>query len=488
MKKTTKNQGVREIHRSRSAHRSNRRSVRRGILISLCLAVCVIAGVCLTSMANEKVSLTLKVNGATMAQGEAVPEFTATASCEKDQENLLLNRQSHYTVKDLLEELNQGKGYTISCQGDGTKVGTYLMDLELSEKLRQRMEKEWHNKVSISIVGNYLTVQDPTGDWKGNRFRRRDGSYVQNDFLTYRDKTYYFNADGVSVTGWQEINGQRYHFNEAGELEKATWIQEDAHTYYVAENGVMMTGWMENPDVTYYFGEDGIMQTGTQQIGSLKCEFAEDGKLISKETQISPDQPMIALTFDDGPGERTHELLDVLEKYHAHATFFMQGKNVQKYSDQIQRMKDLGCEIGNHSYNHPQLTKESDFGKSQVSQTNQLLQQACGQSATVLRPPYGAVNASVKAAVGMPLILWNIDTLDWKTRNTQSTIDSVLNTLQDGNIVLMHDIHSPTVDAAIQLIPKLTEMGYQLVTVSEMAEAKGSPLQNGVVYTDFVTP
>ena len=85
----------------------------------------------------------------------------------------------------------------------------------------------------------------------------------------------------------------------------------------------------------------------------------------------------------------------------------------------------------------------------------------------------------------MPMILWSIDTLDWKTMNTQSTINAVLNNVEDGDIILMHDIHSPTIDAALTLIPKLIEEGYQLVTVSELAEAKGVTLKNGSTYTDF---
>ena len=85
----------------------------------------------------------------------------------------------------------------------------------------------------------------------------------------------------------------------------------------------------------------------------------------------------------------------------------------------------------------------------------------------------------------MPLILWNIDTLDWKTRNTQSTIDAVMGQVKDGDIILMHDIHTETIDAALQLIPKLQEAGFQLVTVSELASLKGITLQNGEKYTDF---
>ena len=85
----------------------------------------------------------------------------------------------------------------------------------------------------------------------------------------------------------------------------------------------------------------------------------------------------------------------------------------------------------------------------------------------------------------MPMILWNVDTLDWKTRNAQSTIDEVMKNLKDGDIILMHDIHTQTIDAALELIPKLEEEGYQLVTVSEMAAAKGQKIENGKAYSDF---
>ena len=103
-----------------------------------------------------------------------------------------------------------------------------------------------------------------------------------------------------------------------------------------------------------------------------------------------------------------------------------------------------------------------------------------------MRPPYGAINDTVKANVGMPMILWSIDTLDWKTRNAQSTINNVMTKVKDGDIILMHDIHTETVDAALTLIPKLEEAGYQLVTVSEMAQAKGVTLENGKAYSTIV--
>ena len=116
---------------------------------------------------------------------------------------------------------------------------------------------------------------------------------------------------------------------------------------------------------------------------------------------------MVALTFDDGPGERTGELLAQLEKYNAHATFFDAGKEYSRKRRFVKKMKETGCELGNHSYDHPQLTKLSaDKIANQIGTTNDLIQQAAGSTATVMRPPYGAINDTVRSSVGLPMTLW----------------------------------------------------------------------------------
>ena len=102
-----------------------------------------------------------------------------------------------------------------------------------------------------------------------------------------------------------------------------------------------------------------------------------------------------------------------------------------------------------------------------------------------MRTPGGAQNADVLAQIGMPVVLWSIDTKDWKTKDVQNTIDVTLNNVQDGSVVLMHDIHEFTVEAAEQIIPALVEKGYKLVTVSELAKAKGITLENGKSYSYF---
>ena len=198
---------------------------------------------------------------------------------------------------------------------------------------------------------------------------------------------------------------------------------------------------------------------------------------------IDPKKKMVALTFDDGPGTNTMDIVNCLRKYGMHATFFVVGSNASRYKDTIKAEYAAGCEIGNHTWIHSNLVKLSTAAaKSTVNKTNKLIKSITGEAPVLLRPPYGSTSVAVKSAIKMPQIMWSIDTLDWKTRNTAKTITSVMNNVKDGSIVLMHDIHLPTVKAAQNIIPKLVDKGYQLVTVSELAKYKGVTLKNGTTY------
>ena len=191
----------------------------------------------------------------------------------------------------------------------------------------------------------------------------------------------------------------------------------------------------------------------------------------------------MALTFDDGPGSFTGRLLDCLEKNNARATFFMVGTEIASFPEEARRMAELGCELGNHTYDHTDLTTvTSDQIVSKLGQVDSLLTELTGQASTVVRPPYGAVNDTVRASVNTPIILWSIDTLDWKTLDAQKTVDTVMENVQDGSIILMHDIFSTSVDAAEILIPRLIQEGYELVTVHELAAAKGVEMKSGISY------
>jgi len=198
---------------------------------------------------------------------------------------------------------------------------------------------------------------------------------------------------------------------------------------------------------------------------------------------IDPNKPMVALTFDDGPSpEYTPEILKVLKENDAKGTFFILGTEAELNSDTLKQIVEDGNEIGNHSYSHLDYTKlvkpALDY---QVLTTQEIVRRATGQAPILLRPPYGLINESVKE-LDMPIILWSIDSLDWENRNPDIIYNIILNNIKDGDIILMHDIYQSSVEALIRIIPELKRRGYQLVTVSELARARGIPLESGIVY------
>ena len=208
-----------------------------------------------------------------------------------------------------------------------------------------------------------------------------------------------------------------------------------------------------------------------------------------EKSGIDPSKPMVALTFDDGPGNYEDRILTALQKNNARATFFYVGTQATKFPSVVKRVAEAGNEIGNHSYKHENLPKLSEGAiEASINKTNEILRQHSGQSVRLVRPPYGATAGSVKPALkatGQPSILWSIDTLDWKTKNTHNTVNVVLTQVKDGDIILMHSIYKQSAEAAEQIIPALKERGYQLVTVSELAKARGINMEAGKNYGSF---
>ena len=178
---------------------------------------------------------------------------------------------------------------------------------------------------------------------------------------------------------------------------------------------------------------------------------------------------VVALTFDDGPNPNTTPVaLELLKKYNAKATFFMVGRSVAGNEDIIKQVVAEGHQIGNHSWSHPLLTKVTlEQAKSQINDTTEVLKKASGQDVHIMRPPYGGINSAIQAAVSQSFILWDVDTLDWKNRNTASIMKEVQKT-QSGSIILMHDIHQTSIDALPSVLQYLTEQGFELVTIDEL--------------------
>ena len=192
---------------------------------------------------------------------------------------------------------------------------------------------------------------------------------------------------------------------------------------------------------------------------------------------------VVALTFDDGPSSYTDEILDVLEKYNVTATFFVVGTNLNtKYNNTMARLIKLGNEVGIHGYSHKEFTKiKQSKVVEEIEYTNKLLK-GFNIEAKYIRPPYGSINNKLKKIIEYPIILWNVDTLDWKYKDALKIYNNSIDDIHDGSIILMHDHYLSSVKALDLIIPKLQEDGYKIVNKTELFSIKNINLENGKTY------
>ena len=202
-------------------------------------------------------------------------------------------------------------------------------------------------------------------------------------------------------------------------------------------------------------------------------------------SDIKEGDKLVALTFDDGPyAPVTNDILDVLEKNGAVATFYVVGNRVDSYHECVERGNKLGCEYGCHTFSHINLTHLSpDQMKIEVSKTNDVIKKYTGKPVYNVRPPEGGVNDSVKESVDYPLVLWSVDSLDWKNRNADRDYHEVVDYVNDGSIVLMHDLYPATAEAVAKIVPELKAEGYKFVTVSELMKYRNVDFTSGYTYS-----
>ncbi len=200
-----------------------------------------------------------------------------------------------------------------------------------------------------------------------------------------------------------------------------------------------------------------------------------EGAAASASAAVNEGGPLLALTFDDGPYPKvTTHILDILEKHGVCATFFVLGSRVEGREEVLRRMEALGCEIGNHTYSHADLTQLSAAQiADEINRTNAEFERVLGHPAAVVRPPYGYLNASVRNNISYPLVTWTVDTNDWKPRNAAELAAAVVKEAEEGSVILMHDQQASTAEAMDAIIPALVEKGFRFVTVSELIAATG---------------
>ena len=209
-------------------------------------------------------------------------------------------------------------------------------------------------------------------------------------------------------------------------------------------------------------------------------ELIQSSYLLDKDAELykayfeKKNRKVVALTFDDGPNSTTtNQALDTLSKYGIKATFFVLGKNVSGNEEILKRMKSDGHVIGNHSWSHPVLSKLSlDEAKKQITDTEDALTKVLGSSSKLMRPPYGAITDDIRNSLDLSFIMWDVDSLDWKSKNEAAILTEIQREVKNGSIILMHDIHAETVNALPKVIDYLKGQGYDFVTIPDLLDSR----------------
>lgn len=205
----------------------------------------------------------------------------------------------------------------------------------------------------------------------------------------------------------------------------------------------------------------------------------------SKPENNSGGVKLVAFTFDDGPHTSvTMRIVNALEKNDAKATFFVVGNRAGYDEAALKKAVNIGCEVGSHTHTHKNLTKLTAAQiADEMNKSTNAISAVTGVPVKLMRPPEGAHNESVRNNMNYPLIMWSVDSRDWKHRDAQKVYDSIMNSVFDGSIVLMHDLYPSTAEAVERLLPALKAKGYKVVTVSELMSSRGVTMQNGKTYS-----
>ena len=210
-----------------------------------------------------------------------------------------------------------------------------------------------------------------------------------------------------------------------------------------------------------------------------KSYYEEKGYVL---WDIKTDEKVIALTFDDGPhATYTPQILDLLAKHDAKATFFVIGEHAKKFPNIILREKDEGHEIANHTYTHP-YSRTNEGLEHELIKTNEIIHNITGTFPVLYRPVGGSyndriINTALENGFKVILWSWHQDTKDWKRPGVNNIVTTVLSGARPGDVVLFHDAggnRSQTVEALEEILPALKKKGYEFVTISELLNRQGS--------------
>lgn len=207
-----------------------------------------------------------------------------------------------------------------------------------------------------------------------------------------------------------------------------------------------------------------------EKLQASECKNSTEQTVSVQKDSPDLTQKKVALTFDDGPHPvYTKQLLDGLAQRNVKATFFVIGKNIEGNETLLERMQEEGHLIGNHTYDHVKICDlDGADACEQVEKTSALVRKITGEDTEFVRPPFGAWNKAMECSFTMIPVLWDVDPLDWTTENSAAVVQKVLDTVEENDIILLHDCYQSSVDAALEIIDELLAQGYKFVTVDEL--------------------
>ena len=321
-------------------------------------------------------------------------------------------------------------------------------------------------------------------------------NYVYKDERTNKAITFFLDTKSGDVVSYRRIIKSKFN-DEFDEVEQKLLNEKYPKFIVEAINQNNVTKYVEVKDneiiIHYsdvvsnpYCSDPLYLIINNNEISKyLNYSFSLDETYKNESAyEYDPTKKYIAFTFDDGPSRKnTMDIVNYLEDNKMHATFFMLGSFMSPNPDIVSYVKEHNMEIGSHTYSHTNLKKLSKAKlDSEVNNTNEVYNSVTGDNLKLLRPPYGSMNDKIKDAYPYSFILWSVDTLDWKYKDSDYLYDYVVNNVSDGDIVLMHDIHEPTKIGVERILPELYVRGFRVVSVSELARIQGIELEANTKY------
>ena len=331
---------------------------------------------------------------------------------------------------------------------------------------------------------------------KSMYYKEADNSRVSfNDLLEDKDKfalvVYHYTNKTL-----EELKTEKSITYSADDLKQE--LSNYNFEHFRIENNFLIITYTRMELISWSNGEIETKIPLSELKGILKPEYLvettnttsnEEAKIQPKTRNIEQfrGKKLIALTFDDGPStENDKRIVNALKEYNGLATFFVLGSRAHSNREGLKYAYSEGNQIGSHTYNHLNLPRLDKYQiAEEIYKTDDAVYKEIGIKPSTIRPPYGNKNKTVIEIANRDIILWSIDTLDWKTRNAESVKNEILKHAQDGAIVLMHDIYKTSVEGAIAEMPELRSRGFEFVTINEMMKLKGINDTEPKTYYDF---